>query len=176
MDGAGHLIQPKHRDCSLHLPPMAEMDHVSERTAAVGARGRLQLRELAKIGDELRCFPQRRPVLNVDMVVHANFPNSFLLRRSLAGQGCEKPHLRRERRIHHASGWRKLPAPAMTQAMNRHRKSGTQAGGFWLAGAIIAGVIGGILVGQASIGFLVGAASGTLIAVLLWLRDRREEY
>ncbi len=64
----------------------------------------------------------------------------------------------------------------MAEAMNRDRKSGTQAGGFWLAGAIIAGVIGGILLGQPSIGFLIGAASGVLIALLLWLRDRRQEH
>ncbi len=43
-----------------------------------------------------------------------------------------------------------------------------------LAAAIVAGVIGGILVGQPSIGFLVGAAFGVLGAVLLWLRDRRQ--
>lgn len=62
----------------------------------------------------------------------------------------------------------------MTQAMNRDPKTGTQAGGFMLAAAIVAGVIGGILVGQPSIGFLVGAAFGVLGAVLLWLRDRRQ--
>ncbi len=57
--------------------------------------------------------------------------------------------------------------------MNVPRKSGGQAGGSLLAAAIIAGVVGGVMVGQPSIGFLVGTAAGVLIATLLWLHDRR---
>lgn len=57
--------------------------------------------------------------------------------------------------------------------MSGSRKPEAQAGGSILAGAIIAGVVGGVLVGQPSIGFLVGTGIGILIAVLLWLRDRR---
>lgn len=47
-----------------------------------------------------------------------------------------------------------------------------RAGGAIIAASIIMGVVGGIILGQPSIGFLAGAAIGTLIAVLLWLRDR----
>ena len=47
-------------------------------------------------------------------------------------------------------------------------KSGyKQAGGFILAASIIAGVVGGIVIGQPSIGFLVGAAAGLLVATLV---------
>ena len=56
--------------------------------------------------------------------------------------------------------------------MSRQGRSGAQAGGSVLAGAIILGVIGGILAGQPSIGFLAGAGLGVLAALLLWLRDR----
>jgi hypothetical protein len=56
--------------------------------------------------------------------------------------------------------------------MNLERTPG-RAGGSILAAAIIAGVIAGIILGQPSIGFLAGAAIGILIALLLWLRDRR---
>ena len=53
-------------------------------------------------------------------------------------------------------------------------KSGyKQAGGFILAAIIIAGVVGGIVIGQPSIGFLVGAAAGVLLAFLVWAFDRR---
>jgi len=48
-----------------------------------------------------------------------------------------------------------------------------RAGGFIIASGILAGAVGGIFVGQPSIGFLAGAAAGTLIALLLWLRDRK---
>ena len=49
----------------------------------------------------------------------------------------------------------------------------TQAGGAILAIAIIAGAVAGTMVGQPSIGFLVGTAAGILLAVLVWLNDRR---
>jgi hypothetical protein len=53
-------------------------------------------------------------------------------------------------------------------------KSGyTQAGGFILAASIIAGAVGGTVVGQSSIGFVVGTATGVLLALLIWLIDRR---
>jgi hypothetical protein len=52
-------------------------------------------------------------------------------------------------------------------------KGFTQAGGAILAIAIIAGTVAGIMVGQSSIGFLVGTGAGILIALLIWLNDRR---
>jgi hypothetical protein len=53
-------------------------------------------------------------------------------------------------------------------------KSGyTQAGGFILAASIIAGAVGGTVVGQSSIGFVVGTTTGVLLALLIWLIDRR---
>ncbi|HEX8535336.1 MAG TPA: hypothetical protein VF662_14315 [Allosphingosinicella sp.] len=55
--------------------------------------------------------------------------------------------------------------------MNDQRTPG-RAGGSILAAAIIAGVIGGLILGQPSIGFLAGAGVGVLVALLLWLRDR----
>lgn len=57
--------------------------------------------------------------------------------------------------------------------MNGSGNTGARAGGSILAGAIIAGVIAGSILGQPSIGFLVGTAAGILMALLLWLRDRR---
>ncbi len=52
-------------------------------------------------------------------------------------------------------------------------KRSTQAAGFILAISILAGAVGGVIVGQASIGFLVGLATGVLIALLFWLIERR---
>jgi F0F1-type ATP synthase assembly protein I len=57
----------------------------------------------------------------------------------------------------------------MTPQSNR----GARAGGAILAGAILAGVIVGAILGQPSIGFLAGTGLGVLIALLIWLRDRR---
>jgi hypothetical protein len=53
-------------------------------------------------------------------------------------------------------------------------KSGyKQAGGFILAASIIAGAVGGTVVGQPSIGFIVGTVAGVLLALLVWVVDRR---
>jgi hypothetical protein len=49
----------------------------------------------------------------------------------------------------------------------------TQAGGSILAISIIAGTVGGIIVGQPSIGILAGVGAGALLAILFWLNERR---
>ena len=61
----------------------------------------------------------------------------------------------------------------MARAMDGSRKSGAQGGGVIIAAAILTGVIGGIVAGQPSIGFLAGAGAGVLIALLVWLKERR---
>ncbi len=53
------------------------------------------------------------------------------------------------------------------------RSKYAQAGGSILAISIIAGTVAGIIVGQPSIGFLVGTAAGGLLAFLFWLNERR---
>lgn len=53
------------------------------------------------------------------------------------------------------------------------RMRNTQAAGSVLAIAIIAGAVAGVIVGQPSIGFLVGLAAGLLLAILFWLNERR---
>lgn len=51
------------------------------------------------------------------------------------------------------------------------RKSGKNAGGFFIAAGCIAGTIGGGLLGQPSIGFLGGLAAGAAIAIAMWYFD-----
>jgi hypothetical protein len=47
------------------------------------------------------------------------------------------------------------------------------AGGFLLALSLLCGAVTGALLGQPSIGFLVGAGIGLTLMVLIWLLDRR---
>ncbi len=51
------------------------------------------------------------------------------------------------------------------------QRSGS-AGGFLIAASLTVGTIIGLVVGQPSIGFLVGLGVGAVAAVALWLRDR----
>ena len=42
-----------------------------------------------------------------------------------------------------------------------------------LAISIFAGTVAGVIVGQPSIGFLVGAGAGLLLAIVYWRSERR---
>jgi hypothetical protein len=152
---------------------MAEVDHVAERPAAIGALGGLDLRELAESFKKSGGLGKRRPVGKMNMIVHAYSIPAFCFGCSLlARAGCEKAHRRRERRVHQLL----LARAAMGcqgAGMNDKGKRAPQAGGAFIAGAIIAGVVGGSILGQPSIGFLVGATVGAAAALLMWLRERR---
>lgn len=52
-----------------------------------------------------------------------------------------------------------------------NQRPGT-AGGFLVALGLTIGTIVGLLVGQPSIGFLIGLGVGSAIAVLIWLKER----
>jgi hypothetical protein len=56
--------------------------------------------------------------------------------------------------------------------MTKGKSSSAQAGGFLIAAGILAGTLGGIILGEASAGFLLGLAAGVIVALLLWWRDR----
>ncbi|WP_106638848.1 hypothetical protein [Allosphingosinicella vermicomposti] len=55
-----------------------------------------------------------------------------------------------------------------TPAPRRPRSAGA-----FLALSIIAGSVIGVFAGQPSLGFLIGLGLGVLVAVLVWLMDRR---
>jgi uncharacterized membrane protein len=55
--------------------------------------------------------------------------------------------------------------------MSRRTRT-TQAAGSVLAISILAGAVAGVIVGQPSIGFLVGLGAGVLITLLFWLNER----
>ena len=57
--------------------------------------------------------------------------------------------------------------------MTKDRSTAAQAGGFLIAAGVLLGAVGGIVVGQASAGFLLGLAARSALALLLWWRERR---
>jgi len=59
--------------------------------------------------------------------------------------------------------------------MSAQPKTPTKAGGFILAVSIIAGAVGGTVAGQPSAGLVLGVAAGTLVAILIWLGDRKND-
>lgn len=49
----------------------------------------------------------------------------------------------------------------------------TKAGGCFLTLCILAGFVGGVAIGNPMQGVLIGTGIGAVVAVLLWLADRR---
>lgn len=52
-------------------------------------------------------------------------------------------------------------------------RTGPQAGGALLALATVIGAVAGTILGQPSIGVLAGVGAGVVLAVAVWLRDRK---
>jgi hypothetical protein len=52
-------------------------------------------------------------------------------------------------------------------------KSSPMAGGFFLMAAILIGAVGGVAGGNPMKGILIGTGIGALIAVAIWLLDRK---
>lgn len=59
--------------------------------------------------------------------------------------------------------------------MNRPARKPQRAGGALLAFSVLAGVVIGAVMREASLGFLVGLGVGLLLIVLVWWLDRRGE-
>ena len=52
-------------------------------------------------------------------------------------------------------------------------KRNPMAGGFFLTAAILGGAVWGISIGNPMQGLVIGTAVGIVLAVLIWLLDRR---
>lgn len=146
------------------------MDHVSKGAATVRTLRRLELCKLAIIGHEIGCLDKGFAIFKMNMIVHAYHPIQVsgwerFRRGSLSNWRIAVVNAAFTRFFR----WRARAANAMALAMNRD----AQGTGAIIAAAIIAGVIGGVVARQPSIGFLAGTGAGILIALLLYFRGRR---
>ena len=57
-------------------------------------------------------------------------------------------------------------------AVAMEQKASSEAAGLILATSIIAGVVGGTIAGETSIGFLAGLVVGVVMSLMFWFRDR----
>jgi hypothetical protein len=71
--------------------------------------------------------------------------------------------------------WRSCTAGAIEAAMSRNGRMRSRAGGALLAGAILAGTLAGVALGEPSIGILAGTSFGLALLGLLWWRDREDK-
>jgi hypothetical protein len=64
-------------------------------------------------------------------------------------------------------------SPSCQRSFMSQSSRSAQAAGFILAISILAGAVAGVIVGQPSIGFLAGLATGLVLLLLFWLNERR---
>lgn len=57
--------------------------------------------------------------------------------------------------------------------MERQKSNSSRAGGAIIAASVLAGAVAGSRMGQPSLGVLVGTGAGIVIALALYLYDRR---
>lgn len=165
----------KGADHPLHFAPAAEMDDVTELAAFAGAAARFRNGMVAKTGQEFRGLGKRAAAGGMNLVTQENPPMCLLkwgvarkrLPNCCAAMVKSSLNSRSLRR-----GWPRRRRTGKARAMARRSKL-TQAGGSIIAIAIIAGTVAGIIVGQPSIGILVGTGAGVLLALLFWLNERR---
>lgn len=65
------------------------------------------------------------------------------------------------------------PGPCVCHGAAMERRTTTRAGGCFLMAAILLGFLGGLATQDPLRGTLIGTAVGIVIAVILWLVDRR---
>jgi hypothetical protein len=70
-------------------------------------------------------------------------------------------------------GWRFSAGHGKGQQMDRNKRKNPRAGGIWIAVGAVVGAIGGIFVHQPSLGLVLGVTTGTLLALTIWIIDRR---
>ena len=81
------------------------------------------------------------------------------------------PDKGRQQAVHHASS-------GLEQLVNlchvrRMAKPSPMAGGFFLMTAILVGAVWGVAAGNPMKGILVGTGAGALVALAIWLLDRK---
>lgn len=156
-------------DRALNLPPVAEVDDIAERAAAVGALGGFQHRMIAEQRHQLMRQIQARAI-DMNMIVQEAAPFSCPMFRPGAVSNMRMLTINGMFTTH---SWRTSRQAAMGTGMDKSGRKGTRAGGFILAVCIMAGAVIGGLMGQPSAGLLAGGSLGALVALAMWLRDRR---
>jgi hypothetical protein len=161
MDSSVHFVAGKCFNHAFDLPPVAEMQHITRITAALGARRGLQSGFFAEPVHELRSFSQREAACD-EWRVHAS---------PLTQSSFPMPDKARQRRVDHVrSGLEPTPTVCHGQRM---AKPSPMAGGFFWMTAILIGTTWGVAAGNPMKGVLLGTGFGGLIALAVWLVDRR---
>lgn len=160
MNAADNLVAGQSGDDPFDLAPMAEALDVAGIAAGMGARSRFEAGVVAISLDESRRVGNG-PAVADEECFHAHLltRDPFADRAQASLAPCQP---------------RRGVAP-VCRFCHRRRMSmrSSQAGGLFLMLAILAGAAWGLTVGQPMLGILRGTGAGFVIALAVWLIDRR---
>ena len=154
MNRASDLMAGQRGNHAFNVPPVAKMRDVAVVTRCFCPRRGFKLRVVAEPLDQFRSVGQS----------HTPMDEGNVHRHLIARQAFESADEDRQRAVDYSR------AIGCGVRMNART---TQAGGCFLMLCILGGFAGGIALGNPMKGGLIGTAIGVLLAVLLWLIDRR---
>ena len=161
MDGAANFVAAQSRDHALDLAPVAKVRDIADVPAPLGPRRGFEPGVVAETFDQLGGVGQRKAAMD-EGAVHASGHKPPPVSR-LPTHVVNAVFTRFWR-------WPAAGRSAMAAAMQRPT---ARAGGCFLTLCILAGFVAGLAIGNPMKGILAGTGIGALVALLLWLIDRR---
>lgn len=157
---AADLIVAQRGDHPLDLSPMAEAKNVASVPALLGADCRFIARIASKAINQFMRVPKGSASCDEE-AVHSK-PCSLGAFRLVPTKSVNAPF----------TTSRLVYRPGVWQSAAMQTRS-SMAGGFLLIVCLFAGLIVGVRMNQPSLGVLLGTLAGALVAVAVWVFDRR---
>lgn len=157
-----HFVARKRLDHAFDLPPVTEVQQVADVTAAFRPCGGFERGVGAEAIHEFRGLGESEAACDEGRI------HSLPLTRSAFRDARQRSSTGR-------SPWLQagLEATRFVCHGRSMAKSSPMAGGFFLMAAILIGAVGGVAGGNPMKGILIGTGIGALIAVAIWLLDRK---
>ena len=161
MDGAANFVAAQRRDHALDLAPVAKVRDIADVAAPLGARRGFEPGVVAEAFDQLGGVGQRKAAVD-ERALH---------------ESAHKPQpvSRLPTNVVNALLTMFL-AMVLAQALwhgPTMQRPTARAGGCFLTLCILAGFVAGLAIRNPMKGILAGTGIGALVALLLWLIDRR---
>lgn len=160
MDRSADLVAAERGDDALNLPPVTELQDIAAVPAALRPHRRFEAGVLAEAINQVMRVEQRRAPGDEKAIHAPALPDPRL-------------HSHPTDSVNNLFTITALASAAgLWQSAPMSRRS-PQAGGFLLILAIFIGMAAGIMAGQPVLGVLAGTGIGILLALAVWLVDRR---
>lgn len=179
------MLRAEQQDHALDLAPAAEIDRIAEIAIAIRTRRGLEARIDPEAIDQVGGAVHRRPIGDIEELFHAipHFlapgTSPIIIRAKAAKWRERRPFIVTAAFAKSLSGIRGAGTGRLVHPMREwhgaamSQQPAPRAAGAVIAFTVIAGALIGTLVGQPSLGTVIGFGAGAAIAVGMWLLDRR---